>query len=201
MKTIVLATNNNNKVIEFTDFFEKYFPGKYSIKTQKQVGFFEDIVESGETFEENAYIKANTVMKATGLVSIADDSGLEVDILGGRPGVFSARYAGEGCSSEDNINKLLQELDGTPLEKRTARFVCNICACYPDGRVVKATGKCEGIILDRKKGSGVFGYDPVFYFPPLSKTFAQLDIDIKNTVSHRGKALFKFADNFKLYKA
>jgi XTP/dITP diphosphohydrolase len=124
---------------------------------------------------------------------MADDSGLEVDYLGGRPGVYSARYAGEGCTSEDNIKKLLGELNGIPEEKRTARFVSVICACFPDGRTVSAKGTCEGVILTEKRGSGDFGYDPVFYYPTFGKTFAELDIDIKNTVSHRGNALKEFA--------
>jgi XTP/dITP diphosphohydrolase len=193
MQTIVFATNNNHKVIEMSRFFEEHFPGEFEIKTLKQAGFTDAIIEDADTFEGNAFIKASTVCKATGLIAIADDSGLEVDSLGGRPGVYSARYAGEGCSDNDNINKLLGELAGVPEEKRTARFVSVICACYPDGRTVQARGTCEGIILTEKRGSGDFGYDPVFYFPPLGKTFAELTTDIKNTVSHRGNALQQFA--------
>ncbi len=193
MQTIVLATNNNHKVIEMSRFFEEHFPGRFEIKTLGQAGYTDEIVEDADTFEGNAFIKANAVCKATGLIAIADDSGLEVDYLGGRPGIYSARYAGKGCSDTDNINKLLGELSGVPYEKRTARFVSVICACYPDGRSIQARGVCEGIILTEKRGSGVFGYDPVFYYPPLGKTFAELSTDVKNTVSHRGNALKQFA--------
>lgn len=193
MQTIVLATNNNHKVLEMSRFFEEHFPGRFEIITMKQAGFTAEIVEDADSFEGNAFIKASTVCKATGMIAIADDSGLEVDYLGGRPGVYSARYAGKSCSDDDNIKKLLSELEGVPQEKRTARFVSVICACYPDGRSIQARGVCEGIILTEKRGSGVFGYDPVFYYPPLGKTFAELSTDIKNRVSHRGNALKQFA--------
>lgn len=201
METIVLATNNAHKVTEFAAFFEKHFSGKYELKTLSQIGYDDEIIEDADTFEGNAFIKANTVFKNTGFISIADDSGLEVDYLGGRPGVYSARYAGEGCGSEDNIKKLLEELKGVTLEKRTARFVSVICACFPNGKVLYAKGSCEGIILPEKIGGGDFGYDPVFYYPPYKKSFAQLDIETKNCISHRGKALGKFAEDFASYSA
>ena len=197
MQTIVLATNNNHKVIEMSRFFEKFFPGKFEIITMRQAGFTGEIIEDAGTFEGNAHKKASAVCKATGMIAIADDSGLEVDYLGGRPGIYSARYAGEGCSDSDNIDKLLKELEGVPMEKRTARFVSVISACYPDGRSIQARGVCEGVILTERRGSGSFGYDPVFYFPPLGKTFAELPIEIKNNVSHRGNALKQFAMIFR----
>lgn len=193
MRTIVFATNNTHKVTELADFFKKRFPNELDIKTLREVGFTDEIIEDADTFKGNAFIKANTVCKATGLVAIADDSGLQVDYLDGRPGVYSARYAGEGCSSDDNIKKLLRELESVPEEKRTARFVSVICAYFPSGEVLFATGNCEGTILSEKKGSGDFGYDPVFYYPPLKKSFAELDLETKNKVSHRGLALQQFA--------
>jgi len=201
MKTIVFATNNSHKVTELADFFSKQYPGELDIKTLKEVGFTEEILEDAETFEGNAFIKADTVCKATGLISIADDSGLQVDFLDGRPGVYSARYAGEGCGSDDNIKKLLHEIEGAPQEKRTAHFVSVICACFPDGKTLYAKGSCEGIILSDKRGSGDFGYDPIFYYPPLKKSFAELDLDTKNEVSHRGNALKQFALIFDPYIA
>lgn len=196
MKTIVFATNNAHKVTEIADFFKKKYPNELDIKTLAQVSFFNEIIEDANTFEGNAFIKASTVCKATGLVTIADDSGLEVDYLNGRPGVYSARYAGESCTSEDNTSKLLYELVDVPSEKRTARFVSVICACFPNGKTLYAKGSCEGIILNEKRGSGTFGYDPVFYYPPLKKSFAELDLDTKNQVSHRGNALKQFTEIF-----
>ncbi|HAN21130.1 MAG: non-canonical purine NTP pyrophosphatase, RdgB/HAM1 family [Clostridiales bacterium GWF2_36_10] len=201
MKTIVFATNNSHKVAELADFFDKKFPEQLDIKTLAEVGFYDEIIEDADTFEGNAYIKANTVCRATGLVAIADDSGLKVDFLGGKPGVFSARYAGEGCNSEDNIKKLLRELDGVPKEKRTARFVSVLCAYFPDGRTLYAKGTCEGVILTEKTGNGTFGYDPIFYYEPLKKSFAELDIETKNQISHRGKALQQFEVIFDPNKA
>lgn len=197
MKTIVFATNNQHKVEELRDFFSKVFTDEIEIKTLAQVGFEGDIIEDADTFEGNAYIKASTVCASCGFISVADDSGLEVDYLNGKPGVYSARYAGEGCSSDDNNKKLLKELEGVPFEKRTARFVSVICACFPDGKTVYAKGCCEGIITTEKRGSGTFGYDPLFYYPPLDKTFAELDIDIKNSISHRGNALRAFSEKFR----
>lgn len=200
MTTIVFATNNSHKVTELADFFKKRFPDELNIKTLEEVGFTDPIIEDADTFEGNAFLKANTVCKATGLIAIADDSGLQVDFLGGKPGVYSARYAGEGCSSDDNIKKLLFELEGIPEEKRTARFVSILCACFPNGETLFAKGSCEGRILTEKKGNGDFGYDPVFYYPPLEKSFAELDIDTKNKVSHRGLALQQFALSFNIKK-
>ncbi|HBR32889.1 MAG TPA: non-canonical purine NTP pyrophosphatase, RdgB/HAM1 family [Clostridiales bacterium] len=201
MKTIVFATNNHHKVTEVAGFFEKHFPGKLIIKTLAQIGFSDEIIENTETFEGNALQKAKTVSKACGLTVIADDSGLEVDYLNGMPGVYSARYAGEGCSSQDNINKLLSELEGVPMEKRTARFVSVICACLLNEEVIYAKGCCEGVILTSKRGTGDFGYDPVFYYPPLQKSFAELDLDTKNGISHRGIALRQFVSLFDISKA
>jgi XTP/dITP diphosphohydrolase len=190
---IVLATQNNHKIQELTAIFTKHFGDKYTFVSMKDAGFEGDVAETGFTFEENARIKAITVCNHTGLITFADDSGLEVDALGGRPGVYSARYGGENTSYDEKISLLLSELENVPDEKRTARFVSVFCCAFPDGReCITARGECEGIILRERRGDGTFGYDPVFYYPPLGKTFAQLDTNEKNTVSHRGRSVEKF---------
>ena len=195
---IVLATNNAHKIGEMSAFFKRYYGDGIEFLSLSQAGFSGEITEDADSFEGNAFIKASAVCKATGMTAIADDSGLEVDFLGGRPGVRSARYAGEGCTDEDNNKKLLDELMGVPLEQRAARFVSVICACFPDGGTVKARGCCEGYILTEKRGESTFGYDPIFYYPPLDRSFAELDTETKNTVSHRGKALRNFVEIFNL---
>ena len=188
MKKIILASDNAHKLEEIRRYFkEAEIPAE--IIPLRDSGFSGEIVEDGETFEENALIKARTVALATGCASIADDSGLEVDALHGAPGVYSARFA--GVHGDDNANnaKLLQELDGVPDCKRTARFVSVICVYRDDGASVSVRGTAEGLILTEKKGSGTFGYDPLFYYPPFGKTFAEMDGSEKNSISHRGNAL------------
>ena len=188
MKKIILASDNAHKLEEIRRYFkEAEIP--VEIIPLRDSGFSREIVEDGETFEENALIKARTVALATGCAAIADDSGLEVDALHGAPGVYSARFA--GVHGDDNANnaKLLQELDGVPDCKRTARFVSVICVYREDGASVSVRGTAEGLILTEKKGSGTFGYDPLFYYPPFGKTFAEMDGSEKNSISHRGNAL------------
>ena len=188
MKKIILASDNGHKLEEIRRYFkEAEIPAE--IIPLRDSGFSGEIVEDGETFEENALIKARTVALATGCAAIADDSGLEVDALHGAPGVYSARFA--GVHGDDNANnaKLLQELDGVPDCKRTARFVSAICVYREDGASVSVRGTAEGLILTEKKGSGTFGYDPLFYYPPFGKTFAEMDGSEKNSISHRGNAL------------
>ena len=188
MKKIILASDNAHKLEETRHYFkEAEIP--VEIIPLRDSGFSGEIVEDGETFEENALIKARTVALATGCAAIADDSGLEVDALHGAPGVYSARFA--GVHGDDNANnaKLLQELDGVPDCKRTARFVSVICVYREDGASVSVRGTAEGLILTKKKGSGTFGYDPLFYYPPFGKTFAEMDGSEKNSISHRGNAL------------
>ena len=188
MKKIILASDNVHKLEEIRRYFkEAEIPAE--IIPLRDSGFSGEIVEDGETFEENALIKARTVALATGCAAIADDSGLEVDALHGAPGVYSARFA--GVHGDDNANnaKLLQELDGIPDCKRTARFVSVICVYREDGASVSVRGTAEGLILTEKKGSGTFGYDPLFYYPPFGKTFAEMDGSEKNSISHRGNAL------------
>lgn len=149
------------------------------------------IEEEGETYEENAAHKALTVARHTGLPAVADDSGLEVEALGGAPGVRSARFAGEKASDEERIAKLLKLLEGLPLKRRRARFVCVIALATPDGRVELFRGECYGYIAEEPKGKGGFGYDPVFLVPEYGKTFAELGLEVKNRISHRARALRK----------
>lgn len=192
METIVMATGNAHKVRELSVMFAPYIKDKYNLTSMAEAGFSGEIEETGKTFEENAFIKALTVCRATGFITFADDSGLEVDALGGRPGVYSARYGGEDLDYDGKIKLLLSELKDIPDEKRGARFVSVFCCVYPDGKSVSARGECEGMIIREKRGSGNFGYDPVFYYPPFGKTFAEMTMEEKNTVSHRGRAVEKF---------
>ncbi len=152
------------------------------------VGVDVEVEEVGATFEENAALKAKAIASLSGIMSLADDSGLEVDALGGEPGVRSARYAGEGASDEDRVSYLLSKMRGVPWEERTARFCCVIAVASPEGAVEFCEGKCEGMIALQPKGEGGFGYDPVFYVPALDRTMAELSQAEKNAISHRGRA-------------
>lgn len=182
---IILATHNKNKVKEMQSFLAGIF-SDVTVITAIEAGFTEDIEENGATFEENALIKARAV-KVDGAISIADDSGLCVNALGGAPGIYSARYAGEPCDDKKNNAKVLKELEA--FEDRSAAFVCAIACVLPDGSEFTVRGKAEGVMLNEEKGDGGFGYDPLFFFPPLSKTFAELSREEKHEVSHRGNAL------------
>ena len=154
-----------------------------------------DIPEPGDTLKENAFIKAETVHRLTGLPALADDTGLEVDALNGSPGVHSARYAGAGATFEDNCRKVLAELEGLPMVKRSARFR-TVIAFVTAQEKEWTEGVAEGVVLDQKQGDGGFGFDPIFYYPPLKKTFAELEKTEKNSISHRGKALRNFLEFF-----
>lgn len=145
--------------------------------------------EGDESYRANALAKARAVARAAGALALADDSGIEVDALGGRPGVRSARYGGPGLSDPDRCATLLSELKDVPQERRTARFRCVVALASPDGREEAVEGVVEGIITDAPRGTGGFGYDPLFFYPPLGCTFADLDLSVKNRVSHRGRAL------------
>ena len=218
MKTVILSSQNKGKIKEIRAILEKY---DMDVISRDDAGIPSDeIEETGSTFEENSYIKAaairdmidadpNLARYASSPV-IADDSGLMVDALGGAPGVYSARYAGEGCTFEDDIRKLLGELEGVPEEERTAKFVTVITMIYPnaedapstaseeDGRyVLRAYGECKGHITEAKAGDGGFGYDPVFIPEGNDKTFAELGTDFKNTISHRAKALAQLESKLK----
>lgn len=159
------------------------------VLSMKEAGITAEIVEDGKTFEENADIKARTIMELTGDVVLADDSGLEIDWLNGEPGIYSARYMGEDTSYDIKNSHLIQLLDGVPQEQRTARFVCVISAALPDGRILHGRGTIEGIIGYEIKGENGFGYDPIFYLPEYGCTTAELPPAKKNELSHRGKAL------------
>ena len=187
---IILATHNKNKVKEMQNFLSGTFEN-LTVITATEAGFTEDIEENGTTFEENALIKARAVRK-DGAISIADDSGLCVNALDGRPGIFSARYAGEPCDDKKNNAKLLAELK--PFEDRSAYFVSAIACVLPNGEEFTVRGIANGVMLESEIGDGGFGYDPLFYFPPLKKTFAQLSREEKNGVSHRGNALRALRD-------
>lgn len=185
---IVLATGNQGKVKEFQKIL-KDFP--FEIKCLSDFGPLPEVEEDGETFDDNAYKKAVFTAKVLGLPAIADDSGLEVKALDGKPGVYSARFAGPDASDADNIRKLLTDMEGK--EDRRAAFACVISIAVPSGPALTYEGRCEGEITTEVSGEGGFGYDPVFYYPPLGKTFAEIPIEEKNKVSHRGKALAQVA--------
>lgn len=189
---ILVATHNAHKAKEIKKLFSELCD--VDVITLSDIGFFDDIEENGETFEENALIKARVAAKL-GYIGVADDSGLCVDSLGGAPGVYSARYAGEPCDDEKNNEKLLSALSGK--DDRTAKFVSVIGCVLPDGREFIARGECPGRILHEYRGTGGFGYDPLFMYDPLEKTFAELTNDEKNAVSHRARAMKKFAEIFK----
>lgn len=189
MKTLIIATKNKGKIAEFNDMLR----GRWEVKSLLDYDTA-DIPENGVTFEENAAAKAEAVASLFDTMAVADDSGLEVDILNQEPGVYSARYAGPQKNDEDNINKLLQALNGVPDEKRTARFVCVIAIAAPGKETVTFRGTCEGRIHSVKEGGNGFGYDPVFFLPSYNKTMAELSSVEKNEISHRGKALRLAAD-------
>ena len=188
----VLSSRNKKKIIEMQRLLGEGIEA-LELLSLDDVGIAGDAEETGSTFEENALIKAR--FGATpGRYSFADDSGLEVDALDGRPGVYSARYAGEPCNDERNNERLLSEMAGVPAEKRTARYVSVIACVCPDGRELLARGTCEGVMLTTPRGNGGFGYDPLFYVPELQKTFAEVTPEEKDAVSHRGKAIRAFLD-------
>ncbi len=192
MKT-VLASNNKKKLAELFAIMHDDLPGN-ELLLLSDIGCCGDIEEDGSTFEENSKIKAS-VPASLGYIGVADDSGLCVDALGGAPGVYSARYSGMGDRA--NLEKLLYELRDVPDKERTAKFVCVMTAVFPDGRVVQARGEAHGLILREQRGSSGFGYDPVFLYPPLGLTFAELEPEQKNLISHRARALAAFCPLFR----
>ncbi len=191
MRTFVVATNNKHKLKELSELFETLCPGKYKLLSLADCNFSEDVEEDADTFEGNAFKKAAVVCETTGYPAISDDSGLEVDALFGAPGVYSARYAGEGASSEQLIEKLLFEMRDVPESERKAHFTCVMCAAFPNGKTVFARGECFGSILFAPVGEKDFGYDPVFYYLSEKKSFAEMDDEVKNGVSHRALAMKK----------
>jgi XTP/dITP diphosphohydrolase len=189
--TLVIATGNPGKTAEIRDML-KGFP--INIKNLDDFGPIPPVVEDGETFDENAYKKASFVSKILGYPALADDSGLVVDALDGAPGVYSARYAAENASDQQRYTKLLDEMKGHT--NRQAAFECVMSLAVPTGAALTYEGRCEGLITEKPAGDGGFGYDPVFYYPPLKKTFGELSREEKSRISHRGKALGELKDEF-----
>ncbi|MEW6247130.1 MAG: XTP/dITP diphosphatase [Nitrospirota bacterium] len=188
IKELVLATRNKDKGRELTALLADL---GVVIRTLVEFPDAPEVIEDGETCEANAVKKAVAIARYTGLPAVADDTGLEVEALGGRPGVYAARYAGEDATYEDNWRKLLRELEGVPREKRWARFVTVAALAEPNGSVRTETGSLEGFIAEKPAGTEGFGYDPVFYVPELGKTLAELSSDEKNRISHRARAFAK----------
>ena len=186
MKELVVATGNRGKLLEIGELLRDRVE---RLLSPADFAAFPVVVEDGVTFAENAVKKALAAAEATGRPVLADDSGLVVDALGGRPGVYSARFAGEDAGDGDNNARLLEELAEVPQEQRTAAFHCVIALCYPDGTCRTFDGELRGLILATPRGSGGFGYDPLFLVPEFGQTLAELPMTIKNRISHRGKAL------------
>jgi XTP/dITP diphosphohydrolase len=185
IRELVLATRNRHKAQELASLLSDL---GISIRTLDAFPEVPDVIEDGKTCEANAIKKARAVSQATGLLAVADDTGLEVDALGGQPGVYAARYAGEHVTYEDNWRKLLRELSGVPHDRRTARFITVAAIASPSGEVQIAEGQLQGVITEEPAGAQGFGYDPVFLVPELGKTLAELSPDEKNRISHRAKA-------------
>ena len=184
MKSIILASNNKDKVKEVKEILKGYY-----IISMKEAGIDVDIEENGTTFEENALIKARAIMKLTGQITMADDSGLEIDYLNKAPGVYSARFMGHDTSYDIKNKALIQKLEGVKGSDRSGRFVCAIAVCFPDGREIVKRGTMEGLIAEEIKGDNGFGYDPIVYLPEYGRTSGELAPEEKNKISHRGKAL------------
>ena len=203
MEKIIFATGNEHKMIEIRAILSDLGA---EILSQKEAGIKADVVEDGATFEENAMIKATEIAKIANqmpeykkAVVLADDSGLEIDYLNKEPGIYSARYMGEDTSYHIKNVNLIGRLEGVPDEKRTARFVCAIAAVLPNGEVLHSEGTIEGIIGYEEQGENGFGYDPIFYLPQYGCTTAQLEPDVKNELSHRGKALRAIKEQLRKY--
>lgn len=194
-QVLLIATSNIGKVKEISEALKDF---NLEIKTLMDFPEITPPQETGQTFFENALLKAKYYTEKTGLMCLADDSGLEVDILNKAPGIYSSRFAGEKATDEENNKKLLELLEGIPLEKRRARFICIIVVFHPSGKYIKTEGTWEGIIGFEPKGSYGFGYDPVFLVPEYNykKTAAEIPIEEKNKLSHRGKALKKLKEIF-----
>ena len=186
MKKIIFATSNEGKMKEIRMILSDL---KVQLVSLKEAGIHVNIIEDGETFEENAIIKAKAIMELTGELVLADDSGLEVDYLNKEPGVYSARYLGEDTAYSIKNRNIIDRLQGVPDEDRGARFVCAIAAAFPDGKVITTRGTIEGRIGYEEKGKNGFGYDPIVYVPEYKMTTGEMDPDFKNKISHRGKAL------------
>lgn len=190
---LVLASKNEHKLIEMQAILAQF---GVEVVLQSQIGLDIDVEETGTTFEANSELKARAVLEASGLPSIADDSGLEVDALDGAPGVYSHRFGNKSSDEERNCY-LLEQMQNIADKDRTARFVSVITCVFPDGRKLIARGTCEGVILREMKGENGFGYDPLFYVPEVGKTFSELSGEEKNAISHRGNALAVFCEKYR----
>ncbi|MFD2446255.1 XTP/dITP diphosphatase [Bacillus sp. CGMCC 1.16607] len=188
MHEIVIATKNKGKAKEFESLFSKK---GFTVKTLLDYPEIEEVEETGKTFEENAILKAEAVAGQLNQTVISDDSGLIVDALDGRPGIYSARYAGEAKDDEANIDKVLEELAGLPGENRTARFYCALAIAIPGKATYTVSGTCEGEILHERRGTNGFGYDPIFFVNEKNHAMAELTSEEKNVISHRAKAIKK----------
>lgn len=196
MRQLIFATGNEGKLKEIRRILEDL---DVEVLSLKEAGIQVEIEENGSTFTENAIIKATEIMKLTGLLTLADDSGLEVDCLNKEPGIYSARYLGESTSYDIKNKAILDRMKETQGNERSARFVCAIAAVFPDGTCLNTLETMEGQIADTIAGTGGFGYDPIFYLPEYECTAAELSIDEKNKISHRGKALSEMKEKLKNY--
>lgn len=190
---ILVASNNRDKLAEI----KTIFGASCDVVSLRDLGLVSEPEETGTTFAENALIKARAALALSGLPTLADDSGLCVEALGGAPGVYSARFAGEPCDNEKNNDLLLAKMKG--VSDRRAAYVCHVCLAFPDGNVLHAEGRCEGLISTERHGTGGFGYDPLFYVPELGKTFGDATAEEKNALSHRAKALWALQKEWKTY--
>ncbi|HHT46983.1 MAG TPA: XTP/dITP diphosphatase [Firmicutes bacterium] len=190
-KKLIIATHNEGKKKEFVNVLSSL---AYEIRTLKDLSHLPKIEETGLTFKENAVLKAETISRLTGELVLADDSGLEVFYLGGKPGVYSARFAGDGATDEQNNTFLLKLMENIPYSQRRARFVCVIALAAPGKKTQTVEGICEGFLASSPRGSQGFGYDPLFIYGDGNKTFAEMDIKTKSRISHRGQALRKIRD-------
>ena len=192
---VVLASKNKHKLVEISKITEKF---GIELILQSEVGVDIDVEETGTTFEENSFLKAEAVMKATGLPALADDSGIAVDALNGEPGIYSARYGfDESLDDLGRLELLLKNTEHVPDGKRQAQFVCVITMVTPEGQTIQARGEIHGELTREARGENGFGYDPIFYYPPLGKTTAELSPEEKNEVSHRANALKLFYEKMK----
>lgn len=198
MPKLLLATKNRAKAQEYLLLLEGL---PLELTNLAEQGIEVVVSETGKTLEQNATLKAQAYASLSNLLTLADDSGLEVDALGGEPGILSARYAGADASDEDRIERLLKRLEGIPWEKRKARFRCVIAIAAPGGKVELCHGECQGVIALSPKGKNGFGYDPIFYLPEQGKTMAELSIEEKNEVSHRGEAAMRARQVLELHIA
>lgn len=192
---VVLASKNKHKLEEISKITEKF---DMELVLESELGVDIDVEETGSTFEENSFLKAEAVMKATGLPALADDSGIAVDALNGEPGIYSARYGfDESLDDRGRLNLLLKNTENVPDDKRQAKFVCVITLVTPDGQTIQARGEVHGMLLRAPAGENGFGYDPIFYYPPFGKSLAQVSPEEKNRVSHRANALKVFYEKLK----